>query len=136
MRDQESPRCGRRSTRIYGPDPIDVHVGARVRLRRILQGFSQVELATRIGLTFQQVQKYERGTNRIAASMLHRIAGALDIPVSFFFDCLPDHQPTAHLDEPLLRHESLELIRYYYALPEMHRQRIYQLIKSMADDAG
>lgn len=71
------------------PNPIDRHVGARVRMRRMTLGLSQTELATGLGLTFQQVQKYEKGTNRIGASRLQQIAGILQVPVSFFFEGLP-----------------------------------------------
>src|ERR1700745_3000245 len=68
------------------PNPIDVHVGARVRLRRTLLGMSQEKLGDAIGLTFQQVQKYERGANRVGASRLFELSRVLDVPVSFFFD--------------------------------------------------
>lgn len=70
------------------PNPIDVHVGSRVRMRRKLKGMSQEALATRLGLTFQQVQKYERGTNRISASKLFQTARALDVSISDFFEGL------------------------------------------------
>jgi transcriptional regulator with XRE-family HTH domain len=73
-----------------GPDPIDVHVGLRVRLRRKALGLSQQSLAEALDLTFQQVQKYERGANRISASTLFRIAQVLEVPVSSFFDGLHD----------------------------------------------
>ena len=72
------------------PNPIDVHVGSRVRLRRTLLGMSQEKLGEAIGLTFQQVQKYERGANRISASTLFRISKVLEVPVSYFFDGLHD----------------------------------------------
>src|ERR1700710_1735968 len=68
------------------PNPVDVHVGSRVRLRRTLLGMSQGNLGEAIGLTFQQVQKYESGTNRMGGSRLYDISQALDVPVSFFFD--------------------------------------------------
>jgi transcriptional regulator with XRE-family HTH domain len=72
------------------PHPVDVHVGRAVRWRRKLRGLSQQALAERIGLTFQQVQKYETGANRISASALHAISGALEVPIAFFFDGLPE----------------------------------------------
>lgn len=75
--------------KMEGPDPVDVHVGRRVRLRRKGLGISQAELAGHIGLTFQQIQKYERGSNRISVSKLYRIAEALRAPVSLFFEGLP-----------------------------------------------
>ena len=71
------------------PNPIDIHVGKRVRLRRTLLGISQEKLGKAINLTFQQVQKYERGTNRIGSSRLYQLSQVLDIPVSYFFDGLP-----------------------------------------------
>jgi len=68
------------------PNPIDVHVGARLRLRRTLLGISQVRLAETIGLTFQQVQKYEKGMNRVSSSRLYDLAQVLDVPLSYFFE--------------------------------------------------
>ncbi len=72
------------------PSPIDVHVGSRIRLRRTLLGMSQERLGEALGLTFQQVQKYERGVNRVGASRLFDLSRVLDVPISFFFDDLPD----------------------------------------------
>src|SRR5277367_1577262 len=82
-------RSGRGRTPSGKPNPIDTHVGARVRLRRTLLGMSQEKLGEAIGLTFQQVQKYERGANRIGASRLFDLSRVLDVPVSFFFDDMP-----------------------------------------------
>ena len=72
------------------PNPVDVHVGRRVRLRRKELGVSQAWLADRLGLTFQQVQKYERGANRISASKLYQIASVLEVPITYFFEGLDD----------------------------------------------
>src|SRR3954470_17706708 len=80
--------------------PMDIHVGSRVRLRRTLCGLSQEKLGDAIGLTFQQVQKYERGANRISASRLFALSQALDVPVSFFFDDMPDALAQGTLDDP------------------------------------
>jgi transcriptional regulator with XRE-family HTH domain len=77
------------------PNPIDKHVGSRVRMRRMMLGMSQEKLGDALGLTFQQVQKYEKGTNRIGASRLQQIAHILQVPVSFFFEGAP-HAPGAH----------------------------------------
>src|SRR5580693_9094337 len=82
------------------PNPIDKHVGSRVRMRRMMLGMSQEKLGNNLGLTFQQVQKYEKGTNRIGASRLQQIAQILEVPVSFFFD----GAPSAHISG---RHEKL-----------------------------
>jgi transcriptional regulator with XRE-family HTH domain len=71
------------------PNPIDIHVGARVRMRRMILGFSQGKIADGLGLTFQQVQKYEKGTNRISSSRLHQIAALLQVPPAFFFENAP-----------------------------------------------
>src|SRR4051795_11923212 len=81
----QSPRRPGRP-KMETPNPIDVRVGARLRLRRNMLGLSQEKLGEAIGLTFQQVQKYERGANRIGASRLHELSRVLDVPVSFFFD--------------------------------------------------
>ncbi|MBL8568934.1 MAG: helix-turn-helix transcriptional regulator [Phreatobacter sp.] len=75
------------------PNPIDKHVGSRVRMRRMMLGMSQEKLGERLGLTFQQVQKYEKGTNRIGASRLQQIGTILSVPVSFFFDGAPTGEP-------------------------------------------
>src|SRR4029077_6640976 len=71
------------------PNPIDKHVGSRVRMRRMMLGMSQEKLGDALGLTFQQVQKYEKGSNRIGASRLHQICGTLQVPVAFFFESVP-----------------------------------------------
>jgi len=128
------------------PNPIDVHVGSRVRLRRTLLGMSQEKLGNALGLTFQQIQKYERGGNKIGASRLYELAQALDIPVSFFFD---DYQPPAadalaerpETDratpspepDPLLRRETLDLVRAYYEIKDpVVRRRLFDMAKALA----
>jgi len=74
------------------PNPIDIHVGSRVRLRRMMLGMSQEKLGESLGITFQQIQKYEKGTNRIGASRIQHISRVLSVPVSFFFDGAPDRK--------------------------------------------
>jgi transcriptional regulator with XRE-family HTH domain len=133
---QPPRRRSRNASSAEGPDPVDAHVGARVRLRRTLLGLSQTELGRAIGLTFQQVQKYERGSNRISASMLHRIAGVLDVPISFLFDDMAEEMklpPPGH-DDILTRPESWSLLRHYYRVPNTLRQCVHDLIKAMARD--
>ncbi|MGB8181596.1 MAG: helix-turn-helix transcriptional regulator [Stellaceae bacterium] len=136
------------------PNPIDVHVGARVRLRRTLLGMSQEKLGQAIGLTFQQVQKYERGTNRIGASRLHELAQVLDVSVAFFFEDLniPDGtqvdadgaaKPPKGLseaaemfygNEPIMRRETLELVRAYLRITDPQlRRRVFELAKAIAN---
>src|SRR5215212_4959897 len=88
--EMQSDEGADRPDREHRPSPIDVHVGGRVRLRRTLMGMSQERLGEALGLTFQQVQKYERGVNRIGASRLFDLARVLDVPISFFFDDMPD----------------------------------------------
>ncbi len=89
-----------------------------------------------VGLAYQQVQKYEKGTNRISASLLHRIAQALDVPVSFFFDDMPDGQrlPVALPDDTMSRAETVELVRHYYLVPAAVRQQVSSLVKAMAQE--
>ncbi|HYG88330.1 MAG TPA: helix-turn-helix transcriptional regulator [Azospirillum sp.] len=121
-----------------GLDAVDTHVGSRLRLRRTLLGLSQTELGRRVGLTFQQIQKYERGSNGIAASRLWQLADVLDVPVSFFFDDMPDTAPRAPelLDPetpmpPLGRRETLELVKCYYRIKEPRvRRKIFDLVKA------
>ena len=137
--DQRTPkerklRKHRRTVLREGPDPIDVHVGERIRLRRILLGVSQVELSKSLGLSFQQVQKYERGANRVSASALYRLSNALDVPVGFFFNDLPDVLapiPPATQEMILVGRESLEFLQRYRSLPENLRVRIRNLVRSL-----
>jgi transcriptional regulator with XRE-family HTH domain len=132
------------------PSPIDVYVGARIRLRRTLLGLSQERLGDQIGLTFQQVQKYERGANRVGASRLFDLARVLDVPISYFFEDMPDNVAgplalTARRmhglaetqdpfgDDTMNRRETMELVRAYYRIQDPSvRKRVFDLIKSMA----
>ena len=133
-----------RDTARYGrgtgvPDPIDVQVGARIRTRRLLVGMNQETLARALGLTFQQVQKYEGGANRVSASRLSEIADVLDVPISYFFSDLdaPDLRPDAQetmARERLQRPETIELIRAYYAITDARvRQQFLDMVKSVAE---
>ena len=148
--DVPSRRSGRGRTPSGKPNPIDVHVGGRVRLRRTLLGMSQEKLGEAIGLTFQQVQKYERGANRIGASRLFDLSRVLDVPVSFFFDDMSDdvsqqspRMMVAGLAEevasrfeadPMTKRETLELVRAYYRIIDSHvRKRIFELAKALAN---
>ena len=106
------------------PRPIDVHVGSRIRLRRTLLGMSQKRLGEALGVTFQQVQKYESGVNHVVASRLFDLSRVLEVPIGFFFDDVPD--------VVLSRRETLELIEAYYRiLDPAVRQRVLDLIKSL-----
>ena len=131
------------------PNPIDIHVGKRVRLRRTLLGMSQEKLGKAINLTFQQVQKYERGTNRIGSSRLYQLSQVLDIPVSYFFDDLPseisglkapglaDIKIASFEGDPLVKRETLELVRAYYRIMDPRvRKRVFELVKAVAKPAS
>lgn len=98
------------------PNPIDLHVGGRVRLRRKLVGLSQEQLADALGLTFQQVQKYERGSNRVSASKLYAIARTLGVPIAFFFDGLADPMDGDQGDEA--QHASERMVMDFLGTPE------------------
>lgn len=113
---------------------IDKHVGERVRLRRTLMGLSQEKLGALLGLTFQQVQKYERGANRISASKLWRMSEVLEVPVSFFFDGLREGELRA--PESFATREVLEHVRRYTAIPEGERKSIRELTKAVAAAHG
>jgi len=136
-----------RTASLGHPNPIDVHVGGRVRLRRTLLGMSQEKLAEAIGLTFQQVQKYERGANRIGSSRLFDLARILDVPVSYFFEDmsatvaartpsrlrgLAETKPEPFEPDPMAKRETLELVRAYYRIidPQV-RKRIFELTKAL-----
>ena len=134
--------------KIRRPRPVDVHVGSRLHSRRKMLGISQVKVGAAIELTFQQVQKYERGTNRISASRLYQLGNVLDVPVSYFFDDMPpeiaqtdgrrpfgfsESEATVYDVDTLAKRETLELVRAYYRIRnEKVRKRVYQLAKALA----
>ncbi|MFN4087619.1 MAG: helix-turn-helix domain-containing protein [Alphaproteobacteria bacterium] len=130
------PRSKPRRTR-GKPNHIDIHVGARVRQRRTLLGMSQEKLADALGLTFQQVQKYERGANRIGAGRLYELSRALDVPVSYFFEEIGGsdgmrEEAAPYGEDPMARRETLLLVRAYYGISEPPvRRRILDLMKSL-----
>ena len=129
-------------------NPIDVHVGSRMRLRRTLLGFSQGKLGEAVGLTFQQIQKYERGANRVGSSRLYALSRVLDVPVAYFFEEMPPEvsgkrgkgvpglaeAPQVEFSaDPLARRETLELVRAYYRIKDPKvRKRFFGLAKSLA----
>ena len=125
------------------PNPIDVHVGMRVHVRRTMRGISQSKLGDALNVTFQQVQKYEKGVNRISASRLYQISQTLDVPISYFFDELPDNisEPKApglakgggFEGDPLAKQETLQLVNAYYRLPSLKlRNTVRKLVQSLA----
>lgn len=124
------------------PNPVDIHVGSRIRLRRTLLGMSQEKLGRAISLTFQQIQKYERGTNRVGSSRLYQLSQVLSVPISFFFDDMPaevsgNAPGLAEAAEPfsedlLTKRETLELIRAYHRITDTSvRRRVFDLVKSL-----
>ena len=139
------------------PNPIDIHVGNRIRLRRTLLGMSQEKLACLLGLTFQQVQKYEKGMNRVGASRLWDISKVLEAPISFFYEdmdknvasqsprtfSITDETNLLLADEneefnsdPMLREETIELVRAYYKIPNRKAAKyLYDLIIAMSKSA-
>ncbi|MDF1668744.1 MAG: helix-turn-helix transcriptional regulator [Roseovarius sp.] len=122
------------------PHPVDVHVGKRIRHRRWLVGMTQQQLAERVGIKFQQIQKYETGANRVSASRLWDIADALDVQISFFFEGLEtDADQKSSSDQVpgdlLGDKEALDLVRSYYAIPENQRRRLFELARVLSDVA-
>lgn len=134
-KDGDAPRYGR-GTGI--PNPIDVHVGKRIRMRRLFLGMNQETLANALGLTFQQVQKYEGGANRVSASRLSAMADILGVPISFFFGDFQaeDTKQTAAEQESrerMERPETIELIRLYYQIhDEDVRRHFLDMMKAVA----
>ena len=120
------------------PNPVDVHVGARVRTRRLLIGMNQETLARALGLTFQQVQKYEGGANRVSASRLSQIAEILGVPIAYFFNDLELDGGAPSLREVearerLQRPETIDLIRSYYAIGDQEiRHQFLEMVKAVA----
>ena len=125
--------------------PVDVHVGKRIRHRRWLVGMTQQQLSERVGIKFQQIQKYETGANRVSASRLWDIADALEVPVSFFFEGIESEaeQEAAQASavaaampaDILGDKEALDLVRSYYAIPENQRRRLFELARVLSDVA-
>ncbi|MFN3744081.1 MAG: helix-turn-helix domain-containing protein [Hyphomicrobiaceae bacterium] len=132
------------------PNPIDVHVGNRVRLQRMLIGISQEKLGERLGLTFQQVQKYEKGINRIGASRLFELSRVLGVPVQFFYEDAPvggaqqsqtpgfaERPSDSHVFEFLSSREGLELNRAFSRITDPKvRKSVLDLVRSLADEAS
>jgi transcriptional regulator with XRE-family HTH domain len=123
------------------PNDVDAHVGSRLRQRRMLLGISQEQLAEMLGLTFQQVQKYERGTNRISASRLFQLARALDTPITWFFDEMESERGaekpeiSAEESDPMSRRETLELVRVYSRIDDRKvRKKLYEMAKALAEE--
>jgi transcriptional regulator with XRE-family HTH domain len=123
------------------PNPVDIHVGSRVRLRRTLLGMSQEKLGDALGLTFQQVQKYERGANRIGASRLYDLSRVLDVPVAYFFEEFGDVPALSGASEtvdpyqpnPMMKRETLELVRAYLRIADPQiKRRVFELTKALA----
>lgn len=121
--------------------PVDVHVGKRIRHRRWIAGTTQQQLAEKVGIKFQQIQKYETGMNRVSASRLWDIAHALGVSVSFFFEGLDeaqqaDAEPGVDMPGDILSdREALELLRSYYAMPENQRRRLFDLARVLSEAA-
>ncbi|MDX2027782.1 MAG: helix-turn-helix domain-containing protein [Alphaproteobacteria bacterium] len=151
-----SPALSRKLSKRGGkPDPVDVFLGSLLRTRRNLLGMSQEHLGKASGLTFQQIQKYERGTNRISASRLFHLAGLLNVPVAWFYEQLiqelsgkaapgfssgkqaPLDDAPGDQDKMLHRRETGELLRTWYRITDpKQRRQILTLLKSIADGSG
>lgn len=126
------------------PNPIDTHVGSRIRLRRNMLGMSQEKLGESLGITFQQVQKYEKGTNRVGASRLQAISSILGVPVSFFFENAPDHtisaakgfaedRATTYVVDFINSAEGLQLNRAFVKISDARvRRKVIDLVKALA----
>ena len=132
------------STTKKAPNPIDRYVGSRVRMRRMLIGMSQEKLGEALGLTFQQVQKYEKGTNRIGASRLHRIASVLGVQVEFFYDGAPhantggggfaEAQSQTYVSDFLTTSEGVQLVKAFLEIKDPKvRRKLVELITSLAE---
>lgn len=137
----------RRTIKDDGPDPIDRYVGSRLRARRVGIRLSQTKLGEAIGVTFQQVQKYENGTNRIGASNLFKIAKTLGVDVAYFFDGVqeiadsmvagsPEVALAGVKEDPLTSRDAIELMHNYYRVKDVNvRKRLAQFVKTLAHSA-
>ena len=126
------------------PNPVDVHVGRRLKMRRMMIGMSQEKLGNELGLTFQQIQKYEKGVNRVGASRLYDVARALGVSVQYFFEDLPETGPSRSFDlsgrdavmECLNSAEGLALITSFSQITDAAtRRRIVELVRTLGNDA-
>ena len=157
---QKSKKASRGRTPSGQPNPIDIHVGNRIRLRRTILGWSQEKLAAMLGLTFQQVQKYERGSNRVGASRLWDIGNVLNVPINFFFEdmdkevasqsprvfsssneaeqSLYREETSSDIDmDPMKRQETLELVKAYYKINNRKTAKIlFDLIVAMSKSSS
>ncbi|RLQ86983.1 helix-turn-helix domain-containing protein [Notoacmeibacter ruber] len=127
------------------PNPIDIHVGSRIRLRRNMIGMSQEKLGDNLGITFQQIQKYEKGTNRVGASRLQAISEILQVPVSFFFEGAPGHEGKAgggfseassanYVVDFLNSTEGLQLNRAFIKIGDPKvRRRVIDLVRALGE---
>ena len=117
--------------------PVDAHVGKRIRHRRWMVGMTQQQLADKVGIKFQQIQKYETGMNRVSASRLWDISVSLGVTIAFFFEGLSTDAatPAAPVSDLLADKEALELVRSYYAIPEAQRRRLFDLARVLSDAA-
>ncbi len=158
MTDVKKTKAKASELRSENPDPVDIHAGSRLRMRRNLVGLSQGQLGTAIGLTFQQIQKYERGINRMGASRLYQMGKLLSVPVQYFFDDMPsipgllpqagfaesgqsplENAPASDAPDHdvLQKRETMELIRAYYRIQDIkQRRKVYELIRSMSEETG
>ena len=130
------------------PNPTDVHVGGRIRLRRNMLGMSQEKLGENLGITFQQIQKYEKGTNRVGASRLQAISSVLGVPVSYFFEDVPGQEsaggrgfaedsPGVQVMDFCSTAEGLQLNRAFIKISDAKvRRRVIDLVKALAPDDG
>ncbi len=141
---KSEPQFGRGTGKRH---PVDVHVGSRVRQRRTLLGMTQTDLGDALGLTFQQVQKYERGTNRISASRLCELSRVLNVSIEFFFEDMPiavavnssaakkrgkAKKPPSYEPNPMANRETLGLVRAFYKIEDAEiRRQVYEMIKAL-----
>ncbi len=124
----------RRTVLRDGPNPVDVHVGKRIRERRVSLGMSQTDIGEYLGLTFQQIQKYERGANRISASKLWTLSHFFEVSVEWFFDGLG--KAGKGQEDVMTRPEARQLARYYQASQPSIRKRLRALVRATADMSG
>jgi transcriptional regulator with XRE-family HTH domain len=127
-------RARRRTAKEHGPDPVDVHVGQRLRLARELAGLTQTEIGKQLRMSFQVVQKYEQGDIRVSASRLYQLAKLLGKPVSYFFEGLEHASPRKAAVEPEIGRHEIDLLRAYRAIAKPAlRQRLLLLVRGIAE---
>lgn len=127
-----SPKAKIKQSRRLASQPLDQYIGERVRSRRQILGMSQTELARAIGVSFQQVQKYEKGANRVGSGLLYRLAELLEVPISYFYEGYDTKMPSGKAGHEMIDRKTANLLRSFNELSPQHKDAVAELVRSLA----